>query len=188
MEKDGKLELFSYWKQAADECRRIRTITGGGLLGAAGVVLKSLTIPITTTLRISFAFLPFALAGYLYGPLAAGCTGVVVDVIGYLVSSSSGPYFFGFTLNAFVNGMLYGICLYNKKISIYRCVMACFLSMVLVNLCLNPLWLSMLYGNAFWVLLGERLFTNALLFPVNTAMLFGILKVTERYKKLLRVP
>ena len=48
-------------------------------------------------MRVGFAFIALALAGMLYGPLAAGLVGAVGDILGMLLFPT-GPYFPGFTI------------------------------------------------------------------------------------------
>ncbi len=173
-----------YWKGAAKRIRSVRSIAGSGLLAAAGAAIKSLSIDFGPLLRINFAFLTFALSGFLYGPLVAGMTATVVDIIGYLLKPTA-PYFFGYTLNAFLNGFLYGLWLYERQVKLWRCFAACLTSMVVVSFLLNPLWLHIQYGEAFWALVALRVPKNAILLPINTLLLFGLLQVVKRGQKRL---
>lgn len=175
-----------YFKEAVAEVKNIRSIAGCGLLGAVGIVIKALAISITPTLRISFYFLTIGLSGYLYGPLMAGMQAVIIDLLGFLINPA-GAYFFGFTFNAFVSGLIYGLWLYRHKVQLWRCVAACVTVALIVNLIFNPLWLSVMYGKAFWVLVAEHLVSNAMQLPFNIAMLYGLLKLAERYKKRLHI-
>ena len=54
------------------ELKQVRTITVCAMLAAIGVILGSLTIYITDTVRIGFAGIPNMLAAYLFGPVAGG--------------------------------------------------------------------------------------------------------------------
>lgn len=171
----------TFLKQALSELKNVRSLVGCGLLGALGIVIKALSVQLTTTLRISFYFLTIGISGYLFGPLMAGLQAVVIDLLGFLLSPT-GPYFFGFTLNAFISGVIYGMWLYRRKVRLWRCAAACITAAVVINLFLNPLWLAILYQNAFWVLVAERLVTNAIQLPFNIAMLYGLLKLAEKYK------
>jgi len=65
-------------------------------------------------MRVGFAFIALALAGMLYGPLAAGLVGAVGDILGMLLFPT-GPYFPGFTLTAFFMGLIYGLFLYKEQ-------------------------------------------------------------------------
>ncbi len=54
--------------------------------------------------------------------------------------------------------------------------------MLLINLLLTPLWMRLMYGNSF-VLTGLRLVKNAVKLPLDTALLYCVLKTAEKYKK-----
>lgn len=83
-----------------------------------------------------------------------------------------GPFFFGFTLNAMLSGIIYGSILYRKPISWKRIIIAEFLVKLFINCVLNTLWLSMLYGNAFMVLLPPRILKNAIMLPIDSVILY----------------
>ncbi|MGD9559692.1 MAG: folate family ECF transporter S component [Oscillospiraceae bacterium] len=168
-----------YWRAAARQLKQVRSLAAGGMLAALGTAIKALYIPIGQLLRISFTFLATALSGYLYGPLVAGLSAMVVDVLGYLIRPE-GAYFFGFTFNAFLNGVIYGCFLWRRPVRLWRAGAACLTSIVLVSFLLNPLWLSMLYGQAWLGLVLLRVPTNLLLLPINTLLLYGMLQVTQR--------
>ena len=65
-------------------------------------------------LKIGFAFVPIAIAGMLLGPMGAGLTGVVADLIGATLFPS-GAFFPGFTLTAFITAFGYGFFLQKKQ-------------------------------------------------------------------------
>ena len=64
--------------------------------------------------------------------------------------------FFGFVLNEFLLGFIYGCWFYRRKVTLARIFCACLTAVLVLNLCLTPLWLHIMYGNAF-VLSAARL-------------------------------
>lgn len=56
--------------------------------------------------------------------------------------------------------------------------------MLVINLVLTPLWLNIMYGNAF-VISGMRLIKNAVKLPLDTALLYFLLKAVETHRKKL---
>lgn len=184
MQQQGieKESLFlSFWRKAWYEFRQVKSVVGASMLSAAGVVLKQFSFYITPLLRVNFSFLGIAMAAYLYGPFVAGFTGTIVDIFGYLLRPT-GPYFFGFTLNAFIEGLIYGCWLYNKPVKIWRCLGACLTASVIINLLLNPIWLHIMYGEAFSFFVGARIIKNAIQLPFNVALLTVILKFLKKYQ------
>jgi ECF transporter S component (folate family) len=143
--------------------------------------LSFLTIYITQALRFNFTFIPVAVASILFGPLAGGITGAFGDVLGWVITQT-GPYFPGFTISGFVSGIIYGVFLYKKEITIRRVVFAAITMVIVVELFLNALWLSILFGNAFFVLLTERLLKIVILVPLQSVVLFYMKFFIKRLK------
>ena len=146
---------------SAAELKNLRSLTGSGLLSALSVILNQFTIFFSQVLRVSFTFLPIALSGMLYGPVLTGSLGAVVDILKYFTRNDGGAFFPGFTISEFIVGFLYGLFLYRKLVN---------------NLFLTPLWLSMLYGDAFVALVAARFVKNIIMLPIETALLYVILK------------
>ena len=138
--------------------------------------------------KIATSFLAMALAGYLYGPVPAALVGALTDLIQYILRPA-GPFFPGYMISGVVNGFLYGFCLYRRE---GRGLMAGIpvsklLVNVLVNIGLNTLWLHLLYGTPYLVLLPPRSLKNALLYPVEVALLYVVIPFAAKNKdRLLR--
>lgn len=161
------------------ELSSIRTVAVCGMLLALKLVLNLFTVNVSSLIKIGFSYLPVALAGMLFGPVVGGIVGATGDVLGYFVQPS-GPYFPGFTLNAFLSGFVYGLFLYRRRAGVLRVFSAKAAVTLLVSILLNPLWLSILYGKAFFAVLSARIVTSLILLPVDTAVLFTVLKVMEK--------
>lgn len=110
----------------------------------------------------------------------------LVDLLGYL-AHPVGPYMPLFALTAILNAVIYSVCFYGmQKISLKRVALAKGMSTILCNIVINPILLSMLYGTPFWVLMSERLVKNLILFPIETAMLYFVIRECIRLKKRIR--
>ena len=68
----------------------------------------------TPIVRIGFGFLPVAMMGILYGPIWAGIGYAIGDLLGMLIFPSA-AYFPGFTLTAFLTGMIFGFFLKGER-------------------------------------------------------------------------
>lgn len=176
-------DLSARLRAAACELRRTAGLAGAAMLAAVSLVLNQLVIPVSQFLEIGFAFLAAGACAFLYGPWLAGLMGVVADVIGYFLRPNGG-FFPGFTFNEFLLGFLYGCWLYKKPVSLWRTFCACLSAVLLINLLLTPLWLHIMYGNTF-VLSTVRLVKNAVKLPLDTALLYGLLKAAEKHKQRL---
>ncbi|WP_304507832.1 folate family ECF transporter S component [Anaerotignum sp.] len=125
------------------------------LLVAISIILSRFLSISAWNLKIGFAFAPIAIAGILLGPVPAGIVAAVADFLGATLFPI-GQFFPGFTLTAFLNGILYGIFLY-KKTNLKNIVIASVLNEFFGSLLLNTLWISMLYGVPFWTLMPTRI-------------------------------
>lgn len=142
------------------------------LLIALNIILsRFLAIPIGTIIRISFGFIPIIMMGFLFGPLYAGIGAGIADIIGTLMFPTMGPYFPGFTLSAITTGVIYGLVFYKKVPNIKRIVFANFLVIVIVHLSMNALWLSMITGKAFMVLLVPKIVKSLAMLPIESFLI-----------------
>lgn len=173
-------------KLSAQEMRKTSVITLGGVLIALSVVLSFFKVPLSPTLQISFASLPIAAGGMLFGPFVGGVIGFVSDILGFVVRPN-GFFFPGFTLNAILIGVFFGFFFYQRKVTLLNVILSSLLVTVVIHLGLTTLWLSMMYGDAFVVLLSARLLKNVLMFPIDTALLFMMLTITEQLRHRFKI-
>ena len=164
------------------EIRKPRTLATAAMLAALNLVLNQFTIPVSQLLEIGFDFLTVAATAYLCGPWVAGLSGFITDVMGYLLRPN-GPYFPGFTLSAVLLGIVYGLWYYKKEVSIPR-IIGCKLTVTLLfNFLLTPLWLHIMYGQAFVLLSSMRIIKNLIKFPVDVALMYLVLRTCARYRQ-----
>lgn len=150
-----------------------------GLLTAVSIVLTrvfGLIVPIAGagSLRLSFGEVPIMLAGILFGPAAGGLTGLAADLIGYLINSHGGAFFPGFTLSAVLTGIIPGLLLYRsrEKLTILQVGVVVLGTDLITGVFLNTLWLTILYGQGFFVILPMRLLARLVTLPIYTIALF----------------
>ena len=144
------------------------------MLAAVSIILSYFKIPLSPLIEIRFTTLPLAIAGFLFGPAIGGIVGLLADVGGYIIAPT-GPFFPGFTISAIISGAIYGLILHHHEFSIKRIFIAQVIIVLVVNLMLNSLWLSMLYGKAFMVAISARLFKEIIMLPINTALVSLVL-------------
>lgn len=170
------------WVNAWAEVKKPRSLAIAAVLAALNLIINQFTIPVSSMLEIGFDFLTVAATGYLCGPWVAALSGFGTDILGYLLRPN-GPYFPGFTLSAILLGILYGVFYYQKPVKLTRIIL-CKLCVTLVfNFFLTPLWLHIMYGQAFVVLSSMRLIKNLIKFPVDVALLRLVLGLCERYRQ-----
>ena len=169
-------------KQFADSAKGIkntRVLAGAAMVLALGVMLGFYSLPLTETNRISFTFLADAVSGMLFGPFVSMVHGALADILSFIIRPT-GPYFPGFTLTRMLTGLFYGIALYRRKCTLVRSVVSNTAVSVLLHVLLNSLWITMLYGKAFFVLLPPRIIKEAILLPINIVLLYAVCRLLER--------
>ena len=125
----------------------------------------------TPILRIGFGFLPVAMMGIMYGPIWAAVGYAVGDILGMLIFPS-GIFFPGFTATAMLTGLVFGLFLHNKEKITWKTVLPASLIIILVlNLCLDTLWLSIMFGDAFIALLPTRIFKCVVMLPIHLVLI-----------------
>lgn len=151
--------------------KRVRFLTRLALLVALEVVLSRFLSIATPYVKLSFAFVPLALAGMMYGPWAGAAVGGLADLMG-AVLFPIGPYFPGFTLTNALKGAVFGLLLRNgggrslRKVGLAVCIGG-----VALSLGLNTLWISLLYGAPYWTLLPTRVMQEILVMPLQIVVL-----------------
>ena len=148
----------------------IRRLTLTAMMVALEVVLSRYLSISTPFMKIGFGFLPMALTAMLYGPVYAGVAWALSDFLGAILLPMA-PYFYGFTVSAFLNGVIWGLFLYKYHAKILNTASAILLSSVLVTLGLDTLWLTIYTGNPAMMMLGWRFMRFAVMAPVQFVML-----------------
>ncbi|MGN1343233.1 MAG: folate family ECF transporter S component [Traorella sp.] len=174
------MNLFSLIKRSAKGLTKVTNLVGTSMFVALNVILgyfKIVLVP--NVLEIGFSTLAYAGCAYTYGPVMTGLAGILCDNIKYFLNPS-GAYMPLFGLNEFLTGFIYGCFFYKKEIKLWRIICARLLVVVLVNIVLTPLWLHLLYGKAYLVLVQARLLKNVLLFPFDVCLLYIVLNATKR--------
>lgn len=146
-----------------------------GLLIALMVVLSQIFGFETQLLKITFDFIPEVVIAVLFGPWWTGIGAAVADVIGNTLLAKA-PFFIGFTLNAFIGGMVYGFFFYKKEITIRNAFLAVLTNSLIISLFLTPLWLSLMYGIPFFdeKLWALRILKAVIMLPTQTLLIYFV--------------
>ena len=166
------------WRASCQELKHVRTITTAAMFMAVSTVLGYFTIEAGPYLKIGFSTVVNQFVYYLFGPVAGACYGGILDLVKYVVKPT-GTFFFGFTFNAILGGVLYGSILYRRPLSFKRTLLAHLLVILICNVFFNTLWLSMLSGKGMLALLPLRLVKNIIQWPVDSALFYMLAKKME---------
>lgn len=171
------------WGRSLSEFKKLNVVVFCGLMCALALVLNQVaSVSVGPYIRIGISMLPNQVIDCLFGPAIGGIFGACLDILKYLIKPD-GAFFPGFTLSAFLGGVIYGTALYKKKVTVLRVFVATLLVKIVVNLVLNTLWLNLLYGKAFLAILPGRIVSNAVMLPIDTALTYFVLLAMERTVK-----
>ena len=152
-----------------------------GLLIALEIVLSRFLAINAWNIKIGFNFVPIVAAAILYGAVPAGIVAAMGDFLGALLFPI-GAYFPGFTLTAFLMGLVFGLFLHDKQ-TIPRTLGAVGINQLILSLFLNSLWISILYSSPYRPLLATRVVQCAILAPVQVIIITLMMQALGRYRK-----
>lgn len=171
-------KIVDLYVSSFKELKNVRSLTLIAMFLAISVVLGTLTIMIGDFLKINFTFLPNDFAYYLFGPGVGAIFGAMADIITFLIKPF-GSFFPGFTISGILSGLLYGSILYKRPMKLWRLIVANLLHMVFINILLNTYWLQLLTGVPYMTNLPIRAIKALIMFPVETLLVFGVIKGVE---------
>lgn len=166
----------------------IRELTWLAVLIALQIILNKLTLG-NNVVKVGFGSIATALIGYYFGPFKAFIAAVLSDIIANTIFPDPMGFFWGFTLSAGIAGMIYGLILYQKKITFWRMLLVVVLIVVIINMFFTTLWISMmgssdiskipdLFIKMFFIRLPKELIT----IPIQTILLWLVLGWVDRSK------
>lgn len=142
-----------------------KVLAYGAILVALNIVLTRLLSINVFTVRIGFNFIPIALGSILFGPVIGAALSVVADVLGMLMSG--GLPWLGFTINAALYGISYGLFLKKDKFRTKNLVICVILQAVIIDATLGAVWYNHYIGTPFLPALGARAIDAFAMTPVK---------------------
>ena len=165
----------AYWRDAAADFRKTRTLVFSALMVAACVVLSYVkSVPVVNNIRVSWGFLARALCALVGGPVNALVFGFAEDTISYLMNPTGGYnpfYIFTTMLGVFT----YALFLYRSEVTVLRIFLAK-LATNLQNVFIGGLGTYLWYsgGKGYGVIVAGSAVKNAIMLPVQTIMLTAL--------------
>ena len=146
-----------------------------GLFIAIMVVLSRILGFEWQFIKISFDFVPKIVMGMMFGPFWTGIGAVIADLIGMMLFAKA-AFFPGFTLNAFLGGVIYGYFFYKKEVTWRNAFLCTVANTVLIGLILTPIWLAIMYNQPLtsWVIWAPRLTKAILMLPIQTGLTYVV--------------
>lgn len=161
--------------QFSKDIKKAQTLSFCALMIALNVILGYFSCDITGYIRVGFGFITLPVVATFYGPLVGCIAGLMQDLVSFILKPTGG-YLFTLTLNVGISGMIYGLMLYNKKITFWRVLLSKVIIIVFVNIILNSVALSPTVGSGLVGILPSRIIKNVLLLPIQTVIVYILLK------------
>ena len=167
----------------------VKTLTTCAILTALGIIIARLfALAPNEFTRFSLESVPIFISGLLFGPVAGAMVGFATDFIGCLFS----PY--GFNPLFCLPPILYGVCggifgpFVAKKIALWRIAIAFLPAVVLGSILWQSFALDFVYGSGFFLLLGSRGIQFAVVFVLDTTLIYILLRSKVFYAAKLWPP
>ncbi len=151
------------------------------LMMALNIVLGYFTIQFSAYLRIGFGFMTQPIIAIFFGPLVACVTGIIQDIISLLLRPT-GPYNPIYSLSIGISAIMYGMMLYKKNPSFMRILLTKLLVIIVGNIIFNSIALAPTVGSGLIGILPSRLLKNIILFPIQTVIVYIVLKFVKKLK------
>ena len=151
-----------------------------GLLAALLLILSRFTFG-PDWLKFGFSFIASGLIAKWYGPIWGAFVAFISDFLGATILTSGQPYFPGFALSAIVGALIYGFSFYNRDhLSWTRVIVTTAIVLVVVNLCLNTIWVITLQNawhnsGMLKTMVSTRALKQLVFWPIQSILLYVIL-------------
>ncbi len=169
------------FKTSTFELKKVKSLAITAMLVAMSIILSYLSVDVTPTIRISFAFLPIAIMGFLFGPVVSVCGAFAIDLINFMFKSGLG-FNPGVTLCAMITGLLYGIFLYQKKVTLPRVSLAWVINAVFCNILLKSAFLAPMQGITYPAMLVSRIPVQIIVAVLEVILFMSISPVLKALK------
>ena len=151
-----------------------KTIAMMGVLMGMQLILTRFIVIQTPFVRIGFSFIPTIIMAMMFGPILTGVGSTLSDFVGITLFPTVGAYFPGFSLSAFLTGVIYGVFFYKKEMTWRRVILANVIVMVVIEMVLNTYWLYLMLGPGVLGQLPFRIVKSLILLPIQVGMMYAI--------------
>ncbi|MBQ4327835.1 MAG: folate family ECF transporter S component [Clostridia bacterium] len=186
--KDVLKASLPYWKSAALEFKSIKQITAASLLVALGIVIGMFDIRIIpNVLQVSFSYIAFSICSFITGPLMAIPCGIIADLVDALWHGYD--LFFGYTLSAVAQGVIFALFFYRRELTLPRIVAAKACVNLFVNVLLGSVWRLMMMGGEYFYYVFVAGLKNLIMLPFEVIILVVLLRaLIPPLRKLKMIP
>lgn len=149
------------------------------LLTAMCLVLTNyLSLKLGEGLIIGFGVIPIVVCAMLYGGVSAGICYSISNLMRVILSGYGlSPYDIPLTFICFLTGLIYGIFLYKKQITLVKVLIPTIITCLVFNLLGNTYFFAKLMGQGYLAILPARVLKNVVQIPINTFIILSISKI-----------
>ena len=179
------------FRESAKKLKRIRSLAAIAMLLALQIILGAATLQLDSSIQITFDYLPLCVTAMFFGPVPAMLSGALSDLLSFLIRPT-GAFNPGFMLSSALGGLIYSLCFYQKNFDrpwklLLAAGLARFAVATVCNICLNSLWLILMYGDGAWAWIPGRVIKNVIEYPISVVLLFSLQGVMNRIRKNLNI-
>ena len=173
----------AYWRDAVSELKDTKMLVFAALMIALRVALKLVAIPLAPNLKINTAFLANALGAMVFGPVMAGLSAIVSDVLGVMITGDQ--YFPPFVLTEVAGSVIFALFLYRARLTPTRVMLSrfciCFFVNILVQTPIMMLYYQLMMGGKEYTFLMAvpGIIKNLFMFPIESVLLTLFLSVIQ---------
>ena len=167
---------LSYWQKAAAQVKNIRVLSLCAVFVALQVMSSSVFVQVSENLRIYLSFIFTALFSCVGGPVMALISGFCADIISFMLFPT-GAFFFGYTLSAMLGAFIFGLFLWDTKITVLKLIFSRVVISGFINILLGSIWTTMLYSKGFWFYVTKSAIKNIALLPFEIFICIVLFRV-----------
>lgn len=165
--------------------KSLKVLVATALLIAIGILLDQFSIKLNPTTKIGVSFIANQLTAMMFGPVVGAVMGGVSDILKFMIRPD-GSFLIGYTINAMLGPLIYGVILFKKPISLWRIFFSKAVVAVFVNLLLGSYWNSAYFGAAYLALLPGKLLQQVIQVPLQS-LLFYVVAVALKKAKVFQM-
>ncbi len=146
-----------------------------GLMTALTIIAsRYLKFEPTPWLRLTFSSAFVMLSGIWLGPIGGAVVGGVADLLGCVISGY--PPFIPLTLSPIMVGVFSGLCapVFKKTKNILVCGGVIAVITIITSVFYGSWCMSMLYGNPYWVMVGQRAVQGLVSSILNAVVVYAL--------------
>ena len=102
--------------------------------------------------------------------------GFCADIISFMLFPT-GAFFFGYTLSAMLGAFIFGLFLWDTRITVVKLVFSRVMISGLINILLGSVWTTLLYSKGFWFYVTKSAIKNIALLPFEIFICIVLFRV-----------